>query len=92
MKKILSTLILNYFVSLRAYSSKNPRATIIGITGSAGKTSTRLAIVHILKLEDCKTYDSCQLRVRHPLNILGLTPFLTRLDWLHLIMLAPSNY
>ena len=50
MKSKLSMLVLKY---LRFWAKlqlkKNPRAIIIGVTGSAGKTSTRLAIVQILK-------------------------------------------
>lgn len=91
-KKIIANFILNYF---RFFSSlqlrKNKRATIIGITGSMGKTSTRLAIVHILRTHG---------RVKHsvhansesgiPLSILGIKPTsYSFFDWLGLILLAP---
>ena len=92
MKKILSTLILNYFRFLaRLQLKKNPRATIIGITGSAGKTSTRLAIVHILKTRGIvkhTTHANSESGI--PLNILGLHPTsYTYFDWFRLIILAP---
>jgi len=67
------------------------RPDIIGITGSAGKTSCVQAIVAILG-------DSFRVKVSEkansesgiPLNILGLTPNdYSVVDWLRLIFLAP---
>lgn len=92
MKQTLSLLILNYLrFFARLELKKNPRAIVIGITGSAGKTSARLALFHILKHK---------ARVKHsvhansesgiPLNILGLKMSNYRpLDWLKVIILAP---
>lgn len=92
LKPIISNLVLAYFCFFARFQLlKNPHATIIGVTGSAGKTSTRLAIVHILATHG---------RVKHslhansesgiPLNILALTPHnYSFLDWLRLIVLAP---
>lgn len=92
LKQTISRLILRYFRYLaKLQLQKNPQAVVIGVTGSAGKTSTRLALVHILKTRG---------RVKHsahansesgiPLNILGLSPTsYSVLDWLRLILLAP---
>ncbi len=91
MKKLLGRVVIEYFRLLAVVQlKKNPKAIIIGITGSAGKTSTRLAIVHILQARG---------RVKHsvhansesgiPLNILGLSPkTFSPLDWTRLIVLA----
>ena len=50
MYKILTYLILNTLRTLAHFQlKKNPRAIIIGITGSSGKTSTRLAVVKVLQ-------------------------------------------
>lgn len=92
MKKLLSIVVIEYFRLLaKIQLKKNPAALIIGVTGSAGKTSTRLAIAHLL---------SSRGRVKHshhansetgiPLNILGLrTRDFSLLDWARLIILAP---
>lgn len=92
LKTLAIRLILAYFRFLaRLQLRKNPRAVIIGITGSSGKTSTRLAIVHILKTRG-KVKHSAHANSESgiPLNILGLTPAsYSVLDWLRLILLAP---
>lgn len=91
-KTLLSSLLLAYFrFFAKQQLCKNPRATIIGLTGSSGKTSLRLALVQILR---------ARARVKHslhansqsgiPLNILGITPrTYSPLDWLRMILLAP---
>lgn len=92
MKKILSYLILEYFrFFARIQLKKNPHATVIGITGSAGKTSTRLAIVHILKTHGIVKHSShANSQSGISLNILGLHPIsYSVLDWLRLALLAP---
>lgn len=92
LKKFLSTLVLEYFRFFATLQlRKNPAATIIGITGSAGKTSTRLAIVHILKGRgQVKHSTHANSESGIPLNILGLRPrTYTVFDWLRLIILAP---
>lgn len=64
---------------------------IIGITGSAGKTSCRNAVLAVLK-------DKYKVKVSYkansesgiPLNILGINPkSFTPLDWLRMTILAP---
>ena len=91
-KSTLSQLVLHYFRFLaKLQLKKNPRATIIGITGSAGKTSTSLALVQILKTRGLVKYSShANSESGIPLNILGLSPCTySALDWLRLIILAP---
>lgn len=70
---------------------KNPTATTIGITGSAGKTSTRLALVHILRSHGVVKHSShANSEIGLPLNILGLSLSSgSVLDWLRLLLLAP---
>ena len=92
MKQFTGLFILGY---LRTFAKlqllKNRQAIVIGITGSSGKTSTRLALVKILATHG---------RVKHsihansesgiPLNILGLSlRSFALLDWLRVILLAP---
>ncbi|MFH2085413.1 MAG: Mur ligase family protein [bacterium] len=92
MKKYLSHLLLHYFRFLaRLQLQKNPQAIIIGVTGSAGKTSTRLALVHILCTRgQVKHSKHANSESGIPLNILGLTPTsYSLLDWLRLIILSP---
>jgi UDP-N-acetylmuramoyl-tripeptide--D-alanyl-D-alanine ligase len=92
MKKYLANLVLAYFrFFAKKQLKKNPRATIIGITGSAGKTSTRLAIVHILKSRGVVKHSvHANSESGIPLNILGLRPTSYSLfDWVRLIILAP---
>lgn len=92
LKTLLSILILRYFRFFAVHQlRKNPRATIIGITGSAGKTSLRLALVQILKLRGRVKHSShANSQSGIPLNILGLRPTsYSALDWLRLMILAP---
>ncbi|MCQ3944464.1 MAG: hypothetical protein DPW11_01660 [bacterium] len=95
MKSKLSLIVLAY---LRFWAKlqlkKNPRAIIIGVTGSAGKTSTRLAIVQILKNRGgVKHSVHANSESGIPLNILGLTlSTYSFLDWLRVMLLAPLKY
>lgn len=92
MYKSISHLVLHYFRLLaRLQLKKNPRAIIIGVTGSSGKTSTRLAIVQLLKTKGLVKHTvHANSESGIPLNILGLAPTTySRLDWLRLICLAP---
>ncbi len=92
MYKFISLIILHYFRLLaRLQLKKNPRAIIIGVTGSSGKTSTRLAIVHLLRSKGVVKHTvHANSESGIPLNILGLTPRdYSMLDWLRLIILAP---
>lgn len=92
MKQILAAFILNYFHLLaRVQLKKNPRAVIVGVTGSAGKTSTRQAITRILRVRGrVKSSIGANSESGIPLNILGLHPqSYTPLDWLRLALFAP---
>jgi UDP-N-acetylmuramoyl-tripeptide--D-alanyl-D-alanine ligase len=92
MKKYFAYFILEYFrFFARLQLRKNPHATIIGITGSAGKTSARLATVQILRTKGIVKHSShANSQSGIPLNILGLSPTsYNSLDWLRLMLLAP---
>lgn len=91
-KKILGNIILKYFrFFAKIQLGKNPQATVIGITGSAGKTSTRDAIVTILKSRGkVKQSEGANSESGIPLDILGLHPTnYSLVDWFRLIILAP---
>ena len=94
MYKVTSNLILTYLRLLATIQlNKNKSAVIIGITGSAGKSSTREAIAMILKTKG-RIKDSGSANANSesgiPLNILGLSPTnYSLLDWARLIILAP---
>jgi len=91
MKKFLSLLILAYlrFFARLKLAQINP--TIIGVTGSAGKTSTVAAIETVLAQKfSVQTTGGANSETGIPLSILGLkmtdySPF----DWLRIIVLAP---
>ncbi len=91
MKQTVSLLILNYLRLLAKLQLLKNRPLIIGITGSAGKTSTRNALAAILQ-------DHFKIKVSYkansesglPLNILGLTlKNYSVQEWLRVILLAP---
>lgn len=91
-KKYLGQIILRYFKALAILQlKKNPQAIIIGITGSSGKTSTRLSIVSMLQGRGVVKHSAhANSESGIPLNILGLAiSSYTALDWLRLIIMAP---
>lgn len=91
MKQQLVFCILAYFRFFAKLQLLKNRPTIIGVTGSAGKTSTRDAIYAALK-NDKKVKVSYKANSESgiPLNILGLSPTkFTVLEWLKLILLCP---
>ena len=91
-KKTATNFVLFYLrFFARVQLAKNSRAVIIGITGSAGKTSTRQAVAQILtskgKVKESKKANS---ETGIPLNILGIFPSTyTPLDWIRMLLLAP---
>jgi UDP-N-acetylmuramoyl-tripeptide--D-alanyl-D-alanine ligase len=92
MKTFFSQIVLNYFrFFARLQLKKNPYGTIIGITGSAGKTSTRLALVQILRTHGTVKHSvHANSESGILLNILGLRPTTYSVfDWLRLLILAP---
>ncbi|HBD02363.1 MAG: UDP-N-acetylmuramoyl-tripeptide-D-alanyl-D-alanine ligase [Microgenomates group bacterium GW2011_GWC1_46_16] len=91
-KTILSRPILAYFRILADRKLRqNPKALIIGITGSAGKTSTSLALAQILGQKGTVKHSlHANSESGIPLDILGLSPHnYSPFDWLRLIFLAP---
>ena len=92
MKALIYHLVVAYFRFFATHQlRKNAHATVIGITASAGKTSTRLALVHILKSHGVVKHTvHANSEIGLSLNILGLSLRLgTPLDWLRLLILAP---
>ncbi len=89
---MLAQIILNYFrYFAKLQLAKNSNSILIGVTGSAGKTSTRDAIVTILKSRGkVKQTEKANSESGIPLDILGLHPTnYSFLDWLRLVILAP---
>ncbi len=88
----LKKAILSYFrFAAKLQLSKNPKAKIIGITGSAGKSSTREAIVaaigNLLIVKNCDFGNS---ETGIPLDILGIKPNnYSLIDWLRMILIIP---
>lgn len=91
MKPLLSRLILEYFKFLAKIQLKKNQSLIIGITGSAGKSSARNAVEAIFKDHfRTKTGYKANSESGIPLNILGLSnKNYSRLEWLYLILAAP---
>lgn len=91
MKQKFVLILLTYFKHLAKIQLLKNNPTIIGVTGSAGKTSTRNAIHAILKSKrKVKVSYNANSESGIPLNILGLTPInFSPLDWLRLCILAP---
>jgi len=95
MKQFIAQLILDYlrfFAKLQL--KKNPQAKIVGITGSAGKTSAKQAVIAALG----NNQNQLKLKFGHkansesgiPLEILGLeVKDYSILDWSRLLILAP---
>ena len=92
MKKILVLCILGY---LRTFAKiqqlKNRHAIVLGITGSAGKTTTRLALVTILNEKGIVKHTiNANSESGIALNMLGLSMHTyTLLDWARVVLAAP---
>lgn len=91
MKSYLSWLVLYYLRFFARLQLKKYAPDIIGITGTAGKTSAQAAVAAVLK-------DKYRLKISHkansesgiPLNILGLSlSSFSAFDWLRVLLLAP---
>lgn len=96
MKKSVILLLLNYlrfFARLQLFKIKllNPKLKIVGITGSAGKTSTLLATEAALTPNfRVKTNYGGNSESGIPLNILGFkNPDFSLLSWLKIAILTP---
>jgi UDP-N-acetylmuramoyl-tripeptide--D-alanyl-D-alanine ligase len=97
MKNKIALVLLKYFRLLaKIQLLKNKDAKIIGITGTAGKTSTRDAVKAVLSSSNKKAKSKIKLGKKAnsesgiPLNILGLEiKDYSSLDWLRLAIMAP---
>lgn len=92
-KKQLSLFILYYLRFFAKLKLNQTRPIIIGVTGSAGKTSCVAAIEAILKTKfKVKTTGAANSESGIPLAILGLKMSdYSFFDWLKVIFLAPSS-
>lgn len=100
MKKLLSTTLLLYVKFFAKIALRLNKPTIIGITGSAGKTSTRNAIFSVLK-DHKKTYmiEKGNSESGVPLGILGLhvdsigfsSIHRSLHDWSRILIQSPRN-
>ena len=92
MKHYLATALLYYFRFFARLQLRKVRPQhVIGVTGSAGKTSTCTAIRAILQnTYQVKFNQKANSETGIPLDILGLTPSsFTTLEWLLLALRAP---
>lgn len=91
MKQLFSSLLLAYFRTLAQVQLWKIKPRIIGITGSAGKSSTMEAVAAILQEKyKIKVGRKANSESGIPLNILGLNPTSFSLfDWLRLALFAP---
>lgn len=93
MKKFFSLAVLIYLRTLTKIQLLKNKPLIIGITGTAGKTSTRNAIAAVLQQNfKLKVSYKANSESGLPLNILGLS--LENYDWknwLRVILLAPTK-
>jgi len=91
MKVFLTPLFLNYLRTIARLQLKKHRPIIIGITGSAGKTSAMTACAVVLKPKyKVKISYKANSESGIPLDILGLHPTnYSIIDWLRLALLAP---
>jgi UDP-N-acetylmuramoyl-tripeptide--D-alanyl-D-alanine ligase len=91
MKQKLIFFILAYFRFFAKLQLLKIKPIIIGITGSAGKTSTRDAVFATLKDKyKVKVSYKANSQTGIPLNILGLSPSeFTSIEWAKLILLCP---
>lgn len=92
MKRYLALLLLYYlrFIA-RLQLKKNPRAVVVGVTGSVGKSSAVAAISLILSTRGrVKSTSGANSQSGIPLSLLGLKPVsYTPADWLRLAFFGP---
>lgn len=85
-------IVLWYFRAIAHVALAQTKATIIGIAGSVGKTSTREALYAILKTVAPTHMVSGNSETGVPLGLVGLFPHdYSPADWLRMILTAPFN-
>lgn len=91
MKQLLILFFLWYLRALAQLQLFKNRPAIIGITGSAGKTSTLYAVsATLLNHESIKISHKANSETGIPLNILGLKPSkFSLVEWITLVLKAP---
>ena len=89
-RKPISNLVLWYLRAIAKLALSQTRATIIGVAGSVGKTSTREVLYAILKDIAPTHMVAGNSETGVPLGLVGLFPTdYSPLDWLRMIMTAP---
>jgi UDP-N-acetylmuramoyl-tripeptide--D-alanyl-D-alanine ligase len=89
-KTLFVPLVLGYFRVIARIALSQTRATIIGIAGSVGKTSTRETLYAILKDIAPTHMVSGNSETGVPLGLVGLFPRdYSLLDWLRMLIVAP---
>ncbi|MBP9819255.1 hypothetical protein KBC79_06095 [Candidatus Woesebacteria bacterium] len=91
MKQATSLLLLNYFRVLARLQLRKNKPLVIGVTGSAGKTTVMYAIAAVLEGKfSVKVSEKANSQSGLSLNILGLAPHsFSWADWLRLAVVAP---
>lgn len=91
MKNFFSTILLAWFRVLAKLQLLKNKPQVIGITGSAGKTTTMHAVAAVLQdSHKIKVSNKANSQSGLSLNILGLDPkSFSLFDWLRLSFLAP---
>src|SRR5512146_2715847 len=90
LKSFLVPLILWYLRAIGRLALKQSRATVIGIAGSVGKTSTREALYAILKDIAPTHMVAGNSETGIPLGLVGLFPHdYSPFDWLRMMIAAP---
>lgn len=89
-KRIIGNFVLWYLRSIARLAISQTRATIIGVAGSVGKTSTREAIFAILKDIALTHMVAGNSETGVPLGLVGLFPSdYSPLDWARMLISAP---
>lgn len=91
MKQKLGLLFLHYIRILAKLQLAKTKPDVIGITGSAGKSSVRNAVTRVLETKyKCKTTGKANSESGIPLDILGLEmKDYSMKDWLRVLIQAP---